>query len=486
MKDADTVTDLDYAAAMDYLFGRINYEQTPAIPYRTNEFKLDRMNRLMRLLGDPQRSFPAVHIAGTKGKGSTAHMIASILGTAGFKTGLYTSPHLHRIEERYVIDGQLCPPQEFAALVSQIQPIVAEMDRAAHHAEFPSQGPTFFELTTAIAFLHFASQQVDAAVLEVGLGGRLDSTNVCSPAATVITSISFDHMKQLGNTLAAIAFEKAGIIKPGTCVISGVDDEEPRDVIERVAGERESPLHLAGRDFKFRYGGKQVLAAADGRRRLGCQFDYQEMSDGRRTEFRDVQLPLVGMHQAANGAVAIATAIRLREAGWQIPDEAILEGLRNVRCPARIELLAASPAVVLDAAHNDRSVQALVSVLDEAFSDTARKTLIFATSQDKDAAAMLRLLLPKFQRVIFTRYRNNPRFVDPNTLADLASEILASEILAESSRSTSSELEVTDHVGQAWEFARSSSGPDDLICIAGSFFLAAEARDLVLRHGDAC
>src|SRR5262245_11899404 len=211
----------DYSSALEFLLGRINYERTANIPYRSTEFKLDRMRRLLALLDDPHLVLKAIHIAGTKGKGSTAAMLAGILQAAGLRTGLYTSPHLARTEERLAIDGQDCPRETFVALAAELQQAVERLEAEAA-GDLALAGATFFEITTAMAFLHFARANVAAAVLEVGLGGRLDSTNVCRPEVCLITSISFDHMRQLGYTLAEIAGEKAGIIKRGISVVSGV------------------------------------------------------------------------------------------------------------------------------------------------------------------------------------------------------------------------------------------------------------------------
>jgi dihydrofolate synthase/folylpolyglutamate synthase len=233
----------------DFLLRRINYERTTTVPYLSADFKLDRMRRLMSLLGDPHLGLKAIHIAGTKGKGSTAAMVAQILQSAGHRTGLYTSPHLDRIEERIQIDGQPCPADRFQALANQVEPAVEKLDAEA--AAVGANGPTFFEVTTAMAFLHFAQANVAAAVLEVGLGGRLDSTNVCQPEVCIITSISFDHTRQLGGTLAAIAGEKAGIIKPHIPIVSGVVSPEPREVIATRAHELNAPLIQRGVDYDF-------------------------------------------------------------------------------------------------------------------------------------------------------------------------------------------------------------------------------------------
>ncbi|MEX0613266.1 MAG: Mur ligase family protein, partial [Pirellulales bacterium] len=205
-------------AALHWLMGRINYERTALIAYQERQLKLDRMRQLLTRLGQPDAGMKIVHVAGTKGKGSTAAMIAGMLTAAGYRTGLFSSPHLERIEERFAVDGQPCTADELVALVNRLRPVAHAMDEEAAADGDPTAGPTYFDVTTAMALLHFVEREVDAAVLEVGLGGRLDSTNVCLPAVSVITSISFDHMKQLGNTLAAIAREKAGIIKPGVPV----------------------------------------------------------------------------------------------------------------------------------------------------------------------------------------------------------------------------------------------------------------------------
>ena len=228
-----------YQAALRWLMGRINYEQNSAIPYHERQLKLDRMRQLLNRLGNPDAGLKIIHIAGTKGKGSTGAIVATILRSAGFRVGVFSSPHLYRVEERFVVDDTPCNSREFVDLIDRLQPVIKEMDGQTHSQAEQMPGPTYFDVTTALAIQYFADRQVDFAVLEVGLGGRLDSTNVCTPIVSVITSISRDHTKQLGNSLVSIAREKAGIIKPGVPVISGVTADGPRDVIVQIAREHD-------------------------------------------------------------------------------------------------------------------------------------------------------------------------------------------------------------------------------------------------------
>jgi dihydrofolate synthase/folylpolyglutamate synthase len=450
-----------YQAALSFLYGRIDYERALAMPYGTRELKLDRMHDLLARLGNPQDRLPIVHVAGTKGKGSTSVMIAAVLSAAGYSAGLYTSPHLDRLEERFMVDGRACDPLDLVELTEILRPIVAEMDREAEEPgskTAPGEtGPTYFELTTAIAFLHFARRGVEAAVVEVGLGGRLDSTNVCLPRLAIITSISFDHMKQLGNTLEAIAREKAGIVKPGVPVISGVTADGPRREIEKICLARSAPLVQLGRDFEFAY---HPAAAEAG---TCSSIDFLLRGPGRERQLRGVAVGLLGAHQGANAAIALAAVDQLASQGWSIPEAAVRRGLAEVRWPARIEVVARRPTVILDAAHNVASIAALVQTLRESF--TAReRILVFATTRDKQVSKMLALLLPHFDRIILTRYENNPRGVPPDELAAQARQL------------TDKPIEVSPGPASAWQSARELAGEGDLICVTGSFFIAAEIR----------
>jgi len=335
----------------------------------------------------------------------------------------------------------------------------------------PAVGPTFFEITTAAALLHFQRQNVDCAVLEVGLGGRLDSTNVCESIISIITSISFDHTRQLGNSLAEIAGEKAGIIRDEVPVITGVQQAEPFAVIRDIAQRHAAPLLALGRDFHCVCSDPVLVPLRRGEPADASvqrtTLDYRERVGGVDWNLSNVRLRLVGAHQAANAAVAIAALQQLRRTGWNISTAAIRAGLENAYCPARVELVQQRPAVVVDAAHNAASVRALLRVITHSI-PSRRRLLLFATSRDKKARAMLEQLLPQFDRVFLTRFVTNPRAVEPQHLADLGHQVCHEKGL------TRVELETLADPETAWEAARQWAEPDDLICITGSFFLAAE------------
>ncbi len=471
-------TPCEYDAALAFLFGRIDFERQPAVPYRPGVFKLDRMRELLRRLDDPQSRQPIVHIAGTKGKGSTATMIASILSAAGVRAGLFTSPHLQRVEERFAVDGAACSADELIGLIEQIRPVVESMDRdarrssATHHTG--STEPTFFEITTAMALLHFVRSEVDIVIFEVGMGGRLDSTNVCEPAVSVITSIGLDHTEQLGNTLALIAAEKAGIIKPGVPVVSGVVKKEPRDVIRRIASAQRSRLIELKTDFDFVYHLPGDHLPGDGnadRQRPTIDFKHLlsiSKPDAQTSDrFTALPLSLIGKHQAANAAVAIATIEQLNRQGWAIGDTAVARGLAQTVCPARIEVLRQRPTVVVDAAHNVASIEALLQVLGESFS-AGHRILVFAATRNKDFTRMLQLAAPQFERIILTRYENNPRGVPTDTLRQAIRS------------SDTRDVHICSDPSSAWQLAKSLSTADSLICITGSFFIAAEIRSMIV------
>ncbi len=382
-----------YEQAIEYLYGRINYERAQSGSYSTRDFKLDRVRRLLAGLGDPQEAIPAIHIAGTKGKGTTAAMVAGILEAAGFRVGLFTSPHISAFEERMMVGGRMPAQRDIVNLANRVAEETRPMD------ELPGQmSPTFFEITMAMGWLWFVSQNVDIVVLEVGLGGRLDATNVCRPLVSVITNISRDHTGLLGSTLAEIAAEKAGIIKPGVPVVCGVENSEAYDVIREVCRRQNAPLTKLERDIRLE------TAPANNQPPLRQTFSIRT----REGKYEALQIPFSGRHQLRNAGIAVGVVECLIRQGWPIPDRAIQTGLAGARCPLRIEVVQWAPAVVLDVAHNWASVSALLETLSRDFS-ASRRILIFAASRDKDVTGMLRLLLPEFDTVVLTQFASNPR-----------------------------------------------------------------------------
>lgn len=438
-----------YEQAIEYLYGRINFERIHAESFTTGDFKLDRMRLLLERIGNPQERIPAVHVAGTKGKGSTCTMIASILTQAGYRTGLYTSPHLIRYEERFVVDGLPTEPHAVVDLVNRIRPHVAAMDR------LPAQmHPTYFEITTALAWMYFEDCGVQLAVLETGLGGRLDCTNLCRPLVTIITNISRDHTQLLGSTVREIAGEKAGILKDGVPVVSGVTHPDAVDVIRTVSGERSAPLWLLG--IEITHHGVQS-ATTESRWEINVPGQ----------SFPSTPVSLRGEHQGANAALAIAAIVRLREAGWNIPAEAIDAGMQHVRWPARVEEVGHQPSVILDAAHNWESAKALVQTLAET-PPIGRRILVFATTRDKDYRGLVRILLPHFDTVIMTKYLENPRGVPIEELESYIATIADRPV----------HLAADPYA--AWKLACKLATVADQVVVTGSFFLIAELRELIL------
>jgi dihydrofolate synthase/folylpolyglutamate synthase len=455
---------------MDFWFGCINYEQRVPQP---GDLKLDRMGEVLARLGNPQQRLRIIHIAGSKGKGSTAAMLAAILREAGYRAGLFTSPHLCRIEERIQVDGELVTAGELTALLGDVQqaltgrlPECGPSSNGFASGLFPHSppplAPTFFEIATAIGFLHFVRRRVDVAVVEVGLGGRFDSTNVCLPQVALITSISFDHTRQLGNRLASIAMEKAGIVKLGQPAVSGATPAEAREVIAAICRQRRAPLVQLGVDFRYQYEPGQIAVGE-----VTPHLRPRVQVITKRRAWPRMELNLLGEHQAANAAVAVACVEQLRAAGWHISDTAVAGGLANVYWPARLEVLRHRPLVVLDCAHNVASAEALARTLQVSF-PPAKRFLVFASSDDKDVAGIFRVLGPQFQHVFLTRYGNNPRSMSPEELAGLLQ------------RSADVSFATYSRAADAWQAARTLAEPADLICIAGSVFLAGELRPIIL------
>ena len=442
----------DYNDALHFLLEFTDYEKVTKYKYDIATFNLDRVADLMAAIGNPHHAFRSVHVAGTKGKGSTSTMVQAILTAAGARTGLYTSPHLLRVEERMTVDGHLMSEQDFVRVVSALVPHT----RAAR-TETPHLSPTYFELVTAAAFRHFAECRVDFGVVEVGLGGRLDATNVIVPEMSVITRVDFDHVDRLGDTLGKIALEKAGIIKPGVPVVCAAQEPEALGAITAVAKQRNAPVTFIGRDYRV----LSVQTQADGR---GAVTRFNLVTPN--TVYHQLALRLLGAHQAQNAAAAVAAVEGLnRRCSLNIGEDAIREGLMSATLPARLELFNGAPGILLDGAHNAVSIRGLCHVLDNVFAGK-RVVMVLGFSHDKDYRTMLRDLMPRSARVILTQ-SDSPRAADADSLADEARRIGGTDIA----------VCATPH--EALVRARQAARPEDLICIAGSFFLAANVRPLL-------
>ncbi len=451
---------LTYPEALDYLYSFTDYGSLRTYRYSPETFDLGRMRELMARLGDPQQRYAAIHVAGTKGKGSTAALCASALQAAGYRTGFYTSPHLQDFAERIQVDGQWIPHDRLASLIEEIRPHAAAL-----------AGLTTFELTTALAFLHFAQERVDAAVIEVGLGGRLDATNILrSPAVTVITSISYDHTHLLGNSLAEIAGEKAGIIKPGVPV--AVSPQMPNALrrIEEISEDQSAPLTLVGRDWLYAARGHSLEGQSFWVWRAADQPQMDRwMAEPADPEWKPLELgiPLLGYHQVTNAVTAYAALRLADERGLALSDEPIRQGFRSVFWPGRFEILGRAPLVVADSAHNRDSARKLRTALDDYFPGQP-VTLIFGASSDKDVPGMLDELLPRVGRAVMTQ-AVHPRAWEPEELAEMA-------------RQRGCPAEVALPVQAALALALDSVQPDGVVLAAGSLFVAAEVRASMLEY----
>lgn len=459
-------TDPEYIDAVRYLMDRINYERTSEVPYDQQSYRLARMAYLLDLLGRPQDAAPVIHIAGTKGKGSVAWLVSETFRRAGLRTGLYTSPHLEHIEERFVVQGEPIPPSLWLEALPQLREGAERCSRSELGA------PTFFEMTTALAWLVFRALRTEVNVIEVGLGGRLDSTNICNPALCVITSISYDHQQQLGHSLSLIASEKGGIIKPGVPVIHGARSPEARDVIRSIARQRGSPLWELGRDFEGRVQPCRLnVSAPDTSATSLFQFRSSPPVPPLPTWESGMRLRMLGAHQADNAALAVAAWLQWNASGGRLPVTALADSLAQTQVPARIETVALQPYTLIDAAHNEASIQALLDTLDESF-EAARRTIIFACSKDKKVSEMLRMIVDRADRVIVTQYRSNPRYVAVEKL-----EQIARDLAHESPRRI--DLFSAPDVSVALDFARRDFRSGDLVCVTGSFFIASEAKGAI-------
>ncbi len=424
-----------YNRALDYLYSYVDYSLKHSSELAKADFNLERMRALMDELGNPQGDYRIVHVAGTKGKGSVCALAASGLRAAGQRTGLYTSPHLIDYCERIQVDGRPISHERLADLVERLKPAVERIPRL-----------TTFEITTALALLYFAEEHVDAAVVEVGLGGRLDATNVVTPSVVAITSLSYDHMAVLGDTLAKIAGEKAGIIKIGIPVVSAPQKNEGLDVLERVARERGAPFTLVGRDVKF----KPVSHSLDG----------QSLRVTWKDEALALTIPLLGIHQVQNAAVAATALWILRGQGLELGDAAIRDGFARVEWPARFQVVRREPPVIFDAAHNEDSFSRLRQALDDYF-PKRRIYLIFGASEDKNIPGMFKQIKPRVEKLLITK-ANHPRALDPEPIAALADKSgLPYEMILPVKAAAERALELSEKDGS-------------IVLSAGSMFVTAE------------
>jgi dihydrofolate synthase/folylpolyglutamate synthase len=447
---------MSYETAIARMFA-LGHElaQTPS-----HKFDLDHMRVLLRALDHPERRFPSVLIAGTNGKGSTAATLASILRASGLKTGLYTSPHLVRINERIRVNGEEISDDDFAALQGEVDRIA---ERLIERGELPWH-PSFFEMMTAIAFEHFAQERVDLAVLEVGMGGRLDATNVVAPRVSVITDISLDHQKFLGNTVGEIAREKVGIIRPGGAVVTLPQQPEANDVIGNTILDLDAraanavpyvpPVSPASNQHLVPSGGQG-----------GFVYRYPLAVLGEQIL---VETPLVGRHQLRNVALAVATAVELNRQGIDgITAKSIERGIREARWPGRFQVIAAQacwPEMVLDVAHNAAGAWALRSALSERYEDRPL-IFVFGAMRDKAISEMTEILFPLAERVIATR-PENPRAASPEEIQRAAVR-------------TGVDLETVKDVKLALERARVLAGAKAVVVITGSIYLVGEVMQSI-------
>jgi len=446
-------TDRAYQQTLDYLYSFVDYSLQRSVRYSPEQFDLERIQALMTALGNPERDYPIIHVAGTKGKGSVASFCASALRAARYRTGLYTSPHLEEYTERIQIDGQPIPPTDLVTLVEAMKPQIEAIPRL-----------TTFEITTALAFLYFKQQGVGAAVIEVGLGGRLDATNVCQPKVAVITSLSYDHTYLLGETLAEIAAEKGGIIKSGVPVVLAPQKDEARLVIERIAAQCQAPLTQIGRDYLF----ARVAHTLENQTLLVWPASDQwrldtfiESGGGHEWEPVRLTIPLLGYHQVENAATAYAALQVARQAGFMVDETAIRQGFSEVYWPARFEVLQRFPPVIVDSAHNRDSAEKLRRALDDYFPGYA-VILVFGASEDKDIHGMFAELLPRVRQVVATK-SVHPRAIEPEVLVEMVHQF-------------GRPARAIPQVEAALEEALGLAEGEAVVMVTGSIFVAASAR----------
>jgi dihydrofolate synthase/folylpolyglutamate synthase len=437
---------LSYREALQAILSRADFERDRGTPYGQRDWRLARVEELLAQLGAPHRAYRSVHVAGTKGKGSTTAMVDAILRAAGYRTGMYTSPHLHTFRERIRLQGIPISEADLVALAEEILPILESRPLIS-----------VFETITALAMWHFSRSHVDIAVFEVGLGGRLDATNVIQPLVSIITSISIDHVGVLGSTLAEIAREKAGIIKPGVPVVSAPQRAPALKVVRDTAARLEAPFTLVQSDWRWR-----SLGVCNGGQRLAV---YRR-GNAQRPDYPDLFLPLLGEFQLENACTAIAGIEALREQGLEVEPEAVRAGLAQVQWPGRLQVLSREPLVVVDGAHNPYSATQLLKTL-PACLDFKRIVLVFGAGLTHRPGALLEILLPSVDRTYVAR-ANHPKAATAEFLRDLALEL-------------GHEVEMRPTPLEALRDAVAAAQPGDLILATGSLFLVAEVMSAWAR-----
>ena len=450
---------MNYQQALDYIESYVDYEKVP-MPHATANYDLRRVEELLARLGNPHLGARSVHIAGTNGKGSVAAMITSVLIASGYTTGLYTSPHLHTWRERMRVNGELISEEDFVALVERLKPEVEAINRKATYGQL-----TTFELLTVLGFTYFKLKGVDFQVLEVGMGGKFDATNVISPEVCIMTSISLDHTEVLGSSLAEIATEKAAIIKPGSVVVTAPQPDEVARVIREACLNRGAELVRVGSDVTW-----QSLSFDSNRQLLQVK--------GKLSNYK-LSIPLLGQHQLENAAVAVAALEVLAEKGFKISRQSIIQGLAGVNWPGRFQILSRHPLLVVDGAHNPDSARKLKQSLEHYFRLSTRggsedkhcsfdrAILVIGVSSDKDIAGIASELAALFDKVIVTRSRH------PRAMAPLP-------IVAEFTR-CGAEVQIADNVPTALALALGMAGAQDFVCVAGSLFVVGETIEQASR-----
>ena len=442
IKSAAEIT--TFPNAVKYLLERTDVERMRVIRTDHELFKLDRVRALLDLLGNPQEQIKTVHVAGSLGKGSTVAMIASMMQGCGYAVGQYTSPHLVDVRERISINGQPITKAEFTEAMRQV----------ATEAEKLTEEPTFFELVTALAFKQFAEQAVDIAIIETGLGGRLDATNVIKPEVSVITLIDYDHMHILGRTLPEIAREKAGIFKSEVLALSTEQPAEVEEVLRDEAAKINTTFRMINKDIEYssRFGAAESL----GPHTRICVITGN-------SQFMHLPVPLPGEHQALNCALALSTIDALKNSGFEFPEVALYAGLAATNVPGRMEIAWEQPRILLDGAHNPGAIGALMRCVG-AYTPYDSMICVFGCCEDKDIPAMLEKLALGADKIIFTRAKNTPRAADPDELQKAFEE------------RSGKMSQVASTLGEALTIASRAVGRDDLICVTGSFYLVGEAK----------